>query len=138
MEIMDASQRDAEEKVWMDAAKHFLGVGLQMGTPSLDPARRARSWLVRNKRLDEARALDNIVCGAVWPGGREGIIRKCRCGANETPWHKYWGCPMLHKCEAAAVRNTQYLDTVFPKPDNMALECLWARQSYHGVGTRAV
>ena len=36
-------------------------------------------------------------------------------------------CPMLHTCEEAAVRNTQYLETVFAKPDNMALECLWGR-----------
>ncbi len=126
-EILDAVQADAERKVWEAASGHFLGGGLQRGRPTLEPARKARRWLVKHGLLDQARALDSIVCGSAWPGGRGGIVIKCECGAVETPWHRYWGCELLNDMDDEAVKDTQHLARVMLQDEFHPMECLWGR-----------
>ncbi len=68
-DVDEAIQFSAETAVWRTAASHFLGGGLEEGTPSLRAAKEARSWFVRRGRAAEAKALDAVVCGGTWPGG---------------------------------------------------------------------
>ncbi len=93
--IEQAVRLSAENAAWASAAQHHLGGGLQEGIPSMGPAREARSWLIRHKRPTEVKALDAIVCGGIWHGGRNGLRRHCRCGQLEFPFHRYWSCPLL-------------------------------------------
>ncbi len=85
----------AKRAVWRGAAGHHLGGGLAEGIPSIEAAREARRWLVKHHRAAEVKALDQVVCGGVWCGGRDHVQRMCRCGLPETPWHRYWGCGRL-------------------------------------------
>ncbi len=117
-------------QVWRGAAAHHLGGGLADGIPSLAPAREARKWLVRHHHAAEVRALDMIVCGGAWCGGREHIRRKCHCGQPETPWHRYWGCGKLDQIKDhsgnSIVASTQWLADWF-QGELGRYECLWGR-----------
>ncbi len=101
-EIENAIRETAVQANWRRAAGHHLGGGLDEGAPSLEPARAARQWLTRRGRATEAKALDMVVCGGARHGGRACLRRHCRCGAIETPFHRYWSCPLLHAMTNAA------------------------------------
>ncbi len=94
-QIEQAVERSARRAVWKAAAAHHLGAGLEEGIPSFEPAKQARKWLTRRGRTAEAKALDVVVCGGSWHGGRAQLRRRCKCGQIETPFHRYWTCPRL-------------------------------------------
>ncbi len=126
-EIVDAVQVEAEAKAWRNAAHHYLGAGLDLGKPTLEPARKARRSLMKDGLHDYARALDCVVTGAAWPGGREGLQRKCECGKWETAWHKYWGCDRLKEMDCDEIKDSQYLLDILAEEGVKRLECLWGR-----------
>ncbi len=128
--IMEAIQNSAEEAVWKAAARHYLGAGLEEGAPSLGPAAEAKRWFVRHGRPEEAKAVDIVVCGGAWPGGRDGVQRKCRCGQPEDAFHKYWACPLIEDIGAVdgyeMVASTQWLRDEF-QGELGRYQCLWGR-----------
>ncbi len=129
-QIQNEVRLAATRKVWQGAAAHHLGGGLAGGVPSLAPAKEARKWLVRHHHAAEVRALDMIVCGGAWCGGREHIRRRCPCGQPETPWHRYWGCSKLDQIKDhsgnSIVASTQWLQDWF-QGELGKFECLWGR-----------
>ncbi len=120
----------AKRLLWRGAASHHLGRGLEEGIPSFEAARVARKWLVRHHRPAEVKALDQVVCGGVWCGGREHVRRMCRCGQPETAWHRYWGCSRLDEIVGnhgdSIVRDTQWLAKEFDGAMGQ-YHCLWGR-----------
>ncbi len=120
----------AKRVLWRGAAGHHLGGGLDHGIPSFGAAREARRWLIKHHRPAEVKALDQVVCGGLWCGGREHVQRKCRCGVPETAWHRYWGCSLLDevvdKSGGTIVSDTQWLAKEFDG-DLGKYQCLWGR-----------
>ncbi len=120
----------AKRVLWRGAAGHHLGGGLDEGIPSFEAAREARRWQIKHHRPAEAKALDQVVCGGVWCGGREHVQRKCRCGQPETAWHRYWGCHLLDeivdKSGGTIVSDTQWLAKEFDGSLGK-YQCLWGR-----------
>ena len=110
--ILDTLADDLERVAWHSASNHFLGSGLESGTPSLDPARSARQWLRKRQRWKEVKALDVVVCGGVWGDFRKDGHEMCeRCGAkNVDAYHRYWSCPNLLQHSDEAVVKTQWLN----------------------------
>ncbi len=129
-QILQAVEGAAAEEVWKGASQHWLGKGLEEGIPSLEPARAARKWLVRQHQATEVKALDTVLCGGAWCGGRSQLKRRCRCGAEENPWHRYWGCGLLEEiCDQGGrpvVKETQWLASVLGE-HYAQYECLWGR-----------
>ncbi len=129
-QILQTIRASAMDAVWRGAASHWLGKGLELGTPSFAAARAARKWLIKHHQAAEVRALDTILCGGAWCGGRAQLKRRCRCGREETPWHRYWSCDKLEEiCDQGGrpiVKETQWmareLQDHFPQ-----YECLWGR-----------
>ena len=110
--------RDVETSIWKEAASHYMGMGLEKGTPSLEPAKATRRKLVKDGRYKEAAALDKLVCGGAWFHGRgkagQEIHRTChRCGSPLTAWHGLWSCPHLKQHQAREVQATQWMATAF-------------------------
>ena len=96
--VLDHMQSILEKKQWKAAGSHFNGEGLQDGIPSLTPASRAYSDLVKKGKLEEAAALEAIIANKVWGKERllhEGIITSSdagcdRCGADfDSDLHKF-------------------------------------------------
>jgi hypothetical protein len=129
-DIVGAIKETAEMANWKGAAAHHLGGGLEEGTPSMEPARAARKWLTRRGRATEAKALDMVVCGGAWHGGRANLRRKCRCGQEETPFHRYWGCHLLETMTdergERVVAGTQGLQQEIAE-HWMHYQCWWGR-----------
>ena len=121
------------EGLWNHASQHFLGAGLETGVPDLKPAQQARRWFERNGHAVAARAVDFVVCGGLWPGGRcSKVVRRCRCGAMETPRHRWWTCAKLdemHQGELGHfVKDTQNMEQFSKEGGEFAkYECLWGR-----------
>ena len=126
--ITEAVAEELERLAWRDAASHFLGAGLETGTPNLDPARAARKWLLKNSMFKEVKALDVIVCGGVWTDSRKGEPMVCQaCGeVGITMYHRYWSCPKLCKHPDESVRSTQWLRKLFDQQHSKH-ECWWGR-----------
>jgi hypothetical protein len=120
----------AARAMWRGASRHHLGQGLEEGIPSFRAAREARKWLVRHHCAAEVKALDNVVCGGIWCGGREHIRRRCRCGQQETPWHRYYECSLLDNIRDQRgkdiIGTTRWLADVF-RGDLEKYHCLWGR-----------
>ncbi len=129
-QIVLAVRRSAQRAVWRKAAEHHLGRGLEEGVPSMEAARAAKKWLNRRHQKAEAKALDAIICGGLWHGGRAGLQRICRCGKPETPYHRYWTCPKLDEIHdqggRSIVSDTQWLEAEFHGPLG-EYQCLWGR-----------
>ncbi len=130
-QILQAVRRSAQDAVWRRAAAHHLGRGLEEGLPQLEPARKARKWLTRRGLAAEARALDTVLCGGAWHGGRANLRRRCRCGEEETPFHRYWSCGKLSDVVDEngnrLVHSTQWLRKEFENTQLSKYECLWGR-----------
>ena len=76
--------------------------------PILEPARAAKRSFHKSNEHELGSALNAIVCGGVWHHQRNGsnMDMKChRCGAEDTPWHAYWGCSALKTQKALDVKN---------------------------------
>ncbi len=104
--------------------------GSKRGPPNMEPARRTRKWFTRRGLAAEARALDVVVCGGAWHGGRGHLRRRCRCGDEETPFHRYWSCPRLGEMVdddgASITESTQWLRQEFEGRVG-EYSCLWGR-----------
>ncbi len=127
---------------WRSAQRHFLGKGLEAGTPDLGPARSARQWLRKHERWKEVKALDQVVCGGIWDEFRMGKIATCaRCGKSGVgAYHRYWSCPKLLEHTDEHVRKTQWMTALFGR-EHAGLECLWGRgilPACVGVGSAAL
>ncbi len=82
--ILDTLTVAFERAAWVSASSHFLGRGLESGTPVLEPARSARRWFRKRELWKELKALDCVVCGGVWSGFRMRHPEKCKlCGAED-------------------------------------------------------
>jgi len=128
-DVISAFALAVNRRRWRDAAAHFLGRGLEAGVPSLEPAVKARRRLVKVADPSRARALDMVVCGSAWMGGRNGLKCKCKwCGADETPLHRYWTCPRLDDLNDQFIKDTQDLITFAAGPDGFdRYPCLFGR-----------
>ena len=60
-EILDACAKDLIDQHWQKASKHYLGGGLQHGSPSFEPARRAHKELTKSGEYLQASMLDKVV-----------------------------------------------------------------------------
>ncbi len=120
----------AARAVWRGASCHHLGKGLGEGIPSFSAARAARRWMVKHHRAAEAKALDAVVCGGAWCGGREHVRKWCRCGQAETPWHRYYGCERLNEVTGQGgediIHRTNWLKDLFDG-ELLEYQCLWGR-----------
>ena len=126
-QILRALKTDIEERLWIKAASHHLGAGLEKGTPSFEGARRARQHLVKTGLFKEAGALDAVICGGAWHDGRSAQSRTCfRCGGQDDPWHRYWACPKLRTHDREEVCKTNHLSKTFLTEHHWA-KCLWGR-----------
>ena len=105
--LLNEVRRLAEEQAWRMAARHPLGQGLEDGPPALGPALEARAKLVSQKAWDEVKALDAIVCGGVWPASHSLLCH--RCGAPDSPRHRYYACPKLADSQLPAVEGTAHI-----------------------------
>jgi len=128
-DIVRAFAASVNKLRWRKAASHFLGGGLETGTPPLAPATRARRRLIKAGDTDKAHALDAVVCGACWMGGRADLVRRCPwCQAVETPYHRYWGCPKLADSDDQHIKDSQHLHG---QADGVCgfdrYPCLWGR-----------
>ena len=56
----------ARQQVWLVAARHVHGRGLEQGSPCFDLARKAWQQLVNEDNAAAVRALDIVVCGGAW------------------------------------------------------------------------
>ena len=126
--ILEALRESFEAAAWKTAATHFLGRGLESGTPSLAPAESARQWLRRRERWSEVKALDRIVCGGVWVESRRHQPTPCeQCGEPQaTMFHRYWSCPCLRNHADEVVQETQWMERLF-RERHSNWECLWGR-----------
>ena len=89
-EILNAFTNDLADQHWLKASKHYLGGGLQHGSPSFEPARRAHKELIKRGEYLQASMLDKVVAGATWHDGRGNFRLAChRCGAPATAMHVY-------------------------------------------------
>ncbi len=64
-QITAQAQADAQDILWKSAAKHAHGEGLEGGTPSFEPARRAICYFRRNGHHEAARALEDVIVGII-------------------------------------------------------------------------
>ena len=71
-QITAQAQADAQDILWKSAAKHAHGKGLEGGTPSFEPARRAIRYFRRNGHHEAARALEYVIVGIFKPNATEG------------------------------------------------------------------
>ncbi len=126
--ILDRLTRAFETCTWTSASGHYLGGGLESGIPTLDPARAARKWFLKQERWKEVKALDCVVCGGVWAEHRHGGNETCsRCGAQDVgAYHRYWSCPELGSITDEAVSRTQWMRSLFDS-EYVDLQCLWGR-----------
>ena len=112
---------------WSKASEHWLGEGLKEGNPNFEPVLKAKRYLMRKGLYDQARALDSIVCGACVTADRcpemAGLV--CKCGADDTAWHRFWGCPLLREETCDEISKTQHIIALIEK---YALsETVWGR-----------
>ena len=69
-EIANFVKRSLMDETWKEAAQHFGGKGLELGTPLAEPARKQISKYRKAAAHAHANALEAIVCGGVWCGER--------------------------------------------------------------------
>ena len=126
--ILDTLTVAFERAAWVSASSHFLGRGLESGTPVLEPARSARRWFRKRELWKELKALDCVVCGGVWSGFRMRHPEKCKlCGAEDVDaYHRYWACPGLAEHADESVSSTQWMRRLFDER-YARFECLWGR-----------
>ena len=95
-EIARAVAESAEEEQWRKASKHHLGMGLEKGPPSMQPAERARKKLISQNDWEKVAALDAVICGGAVHSDRLGESICCfRCGQPDSAWHRYWSCEKI-------------------------------------------
>ena len=70
IQISTAMERDIENEIWKKAAHHYLGGGLEKGTPSFKQAEKARKKFIKEERFEEAQALDAVLAAGTWHHGR--------------------------------------------------------------------
>ena len=87
-----------------------MSEGLESGIPSFAGYYAAKKKLIKDMRWKEAHALDVVVAGGGWPGGREGIHKAChRCGQDEDAWHRYWGCQHLRSMDEPGISKSEWI-----------------------------
>ena len=75
---------------------NFSGGGLEQGEPSFQAFTDAKKFLLKDGRTKAASLLWRAVAGGAAIGERLQHNTRCRaCGARETSWHRYYGCPAL-------------------------------------------
>ena len=82
--------------LWAEASHHWLGDGLEKGSPAVGPALKCRRHLLRKQQYSRVAALDAVVCGGAVTANRflTGAQSCPRCGApEETALHRYYLCP---------------------------------------------
>ena len=109
--IVQAVELSAEKRVWRVASRHAFGNGLEEGTPYFDAARQARKWFLKRERYVEAKAVDHVVCGGVFCTVEGNPNAVCKCGAVDTPAHRYYLCDLLEKSEVDTILNTKSVAT---------------------------
>ena len=133
--LQQAVERQANQKVWKQAATHYRGKWLEEGQPWVALTREVRTWL-RKKGYDyEANLVPHIVAGALWDGERlkdatpsydpAPDVRCPTCGEPDTLHHRYWDCEGLLQHDNRWVRESNNLARV--AATNTHHECLWYR-----------
>ena len=116
--LLNEVRRLAEHQTMMIASKRQLGGGLEEGPPFLEPALEARAKQARQAARDEVKALDAVVCGGLWPKSHE--LRCHRCGAPDSPRHRFYTCEELLHATLLVVRETTQAVTTaltqYPQP----------------------
>ena len=99
-QITAQAQADAQDILWKSAAKHAHGKGLEGGTPSFEPARRAIRYFRRNGHHEAARALEYVIVGIFKPNateGKWGICKRCAEVVKLGRKHDLYDCPDNNK-----------------------------------------
>ena len=122
---------------WLRAGLHSNGGGLEQGEHSFQAFTDAKKLLLKNGKTKAASLLWKAVSGGAPIGERLELNTRCRaCGAEETAWHRYYGCTAL-----AAPADDDFAKTWLEraewlkqaaKKDSCVPECLW----YRGLAPR--
>ena len=133
-QILQHLEEQLRDKTWQKAAKHYLGAGLEKGTPLLKPYRVVRRQLLKEGLREQAAALDAVVCAGVAPRERfkSSMGEMCpHCGEMpETAFHKFYGCRTIEQLigepGSEILEKTRWMKRVAEQNwDKHA--CLWGR-----------
>ena len=130
--IVAKALNDLETKVCREAETHSHGKGIG-DRIELQPARRAKASLLKEKKLAEAAAVDYIVTGVyqdpIIVEGRprpDQLCLRCGSGAVATRWHELYECSDNGNILDKAVAGTQWMRDK-AKAGWDTNPCLWAR-----------
>ena len=73
-QIIAQAQNDLQKRAWERASKNQHGQGLETGIPSLEPARKAKTYFKKHGLHDAAQGLKNIVVGIYRPYANDGVF----------------------------------------------------------------
>ena len=125
--FLDEVASFAQTQLWREAARKYLGRGLQCGVDW--PASIALLQRI-SKRSDGPSLvglLEAFMCAALWPPGRSRLLAPCcKCGrAGQTLLHELYECTFLQSLRDPAVVGTQHLCAAASSEQSQ--ECLWLR-----------
>ena len=123
----------AETDAWKTAAAHFAGQGLDEGKPCTSSYLKARKFLVKSGRLEQATALDAVAaggatCGSRWATEARRICTRCTDNVVETPWHRYYLCrgnALIDDSDGILASTAGIIHTIGARFSQYP--CLWAR-----------
>ena len=92
-DVIDHMMKDVQKKIWIKAAQHRNGKGLEEGADMTDIKKQLNN-LQKKSRHQEFGALLVSVCAGTWTGARKAEIfggeGVCKCGKPDTDFHRLW------------------------------------------------
>ena len=109
-DLLNEMARGWQKTIWQQAAKHYMGGGLENGA-DFTPVARLHRKLLKRRRFAEAGALLCVALGASWP------LERCQLAGYDVPTL----CPRCHKAPETALHRTWHCEADSPDDtDNKA------------------
>ena len=132
-QILGQAQKDLERSWWRSAARHPNSTGLGEGA-LLHPARRAKADLIKEGLYDAAKAVDLLVCGAIFDPAtleatdvrNEHFCVRCQHRVLATRRHELIECDGNFAIDHEYVRSTHWISQKAAVEWD-SWQCLYAR-----------